>query len=175
MRRAFAALRIDFSRFVFIDLGSGKGRTLLLAAEWPFLRVEGIEFASELHHIAKKNIKAFVARRLGCQRITALHIDAAEYRIPDAPCVFYLYNPFGEPVLARVLDNIEASFERDPRPMYFVYLNPKHRHIFEHKSFVRPITRRWSPRVVDRIISPEPLAFYRSTIECIADPAEIQS
>src|SRR5262245_9218116 len=29
-------LKIDFREFIFIDLGSGKGRTLLMASDYPF-------------------------------------------------------------------------------------------------------------------------------------------
>src|SRR5438552_13937135 len=33
------ALKIDFREFTFIDLGSGKGRVLLMAANYPFRRI----------------------------------------------------------------------------------------------------------------------------------------
>jgi SAM-dependent methyltransferase len=161
-RRALSTLEVDFRQFVFVDLGSGKGRMLLLAAEWPFLRIEGVEFASELHQIAKRNVAVFASRRPSGPHIVVRHEDAAEYTIPEDPCIFYLYNPFGEPVLARILDNIEASFERNPRPIYFIYVNPKQRHILDQKSFVRPIVRPWRARVLDRLTSPEPLAFYQA-------------
>ena len=135
---------------------------LLLAAAWPFLRIEGVEFASELHQIAKRNVAVFASRRPSGPHIVVRHEDAAEYTIPENPCIFYLYNPFGEPVLARILDNIEASFERNPRPIYFIYVNPKQRHLLDQKSFVRPIIRPWRARVLDRLTSPEPVAFYQA-------------
>ena len=34
---------LEFPRFVFIDLGSGKGRTLLMASDYPFRRIVGVE------------------------------------------------------------------------------------------------------------------------------------
>src|SRR5512140_1628938 len=37
------ALRIPFEEFTFIDFGSGKGRSLLLASLFPFKRVIGVE------------------------------------------------------------------------------------------------------------------------------------
>src|ERR1700683_3774920 len=33
----------DFRDFVFVDLGSGKGRTLLMASDYPFRRIVGVE------------------------------------------------------------------------------------------------------------------------------------
>jgi SAM-dependent methyltransferase len=44
------------SRFAFVDLGSGKGRTLIIATKLGFRSVTGVEFAQELVRIAKKNL-----------------------------------------------------------------------------------------------------------------------
>jgi SAM-dependent methyltransferase len=49
----------DVSSYTFIDIGSGKGRMLLLAAEFPFRRVIGIEFASDSHALAQQNVKTY--------------------------------------------------------------------------------------------------------------------
>src|SRR5579875_4169673 len=43
-------------RTVFLDVGAGKGRAMLLASQYPFLRVEGIELNSELATVAKANL-----------------------------------------------------------------------------------------------------------------------
>src|SRR5579862_5607431 len=45
-----------YSEYTFLDIGSGKGKILFLAAEYPFRRVLGIEFALELHQQAQQNI-----------------------------------------------------------------------------------------------------------------------
>ena len=42
-----AALNITFEDFTFIDLGSGKGRALLMASDYPFLRIVGVELLPE--------------------------------------------------------------------------------------------------------------------------------
>src|ERR1700691_4568599 len=46
---------IDLSEFVFVDLGSGKGRTLLMASDYPFQRIVGVELLPALHETAKGN------------------------------------------------------------------------------------------------------------------------
>jgi hypothetical protein len=46
-RRMLGALRIPPDTYVFVDLGSGKGRALVMAAEWPFKRFVGIDFSPE--------------------------------------------------------------------------------------------------------------------------------
>src|SRR5579875_4141831 len=37
---------------VFLDVGAGKGRAMMLASQYPFLRVEGVELDEELAGIA---------------------------------------------------------------------------------------------------------------------------
>jgi hypothetical protein len=49
----------DVSGYTFIDMGSGKGRMLLLAAEPPFRRIIGVEFASDLDALARSNVKTY--------------------------------------------------------------------------------------------------------------------
>src|SRR5947208_10434053 len=43
-REIMARMEIDFDRFTFVDIGSGKGRALLLAAERPFRRIIEVGF-----------------------------------------------------------------------------------------------------------------------------------
>ncbi len=54
-----SSLLIDYRQFVFVDFGFGKGTALLLATEFPFKRIIGVEFSPELHRIAEENIKRF--------------------------------------------------------------------------------------------------------------------
>ena len=55
-RSLVEALPIDPKDYVLVDLGSGKGRVLLLASEFPFRRVVGVEFSQELNEIAERNV-----------------------------------------------------------------------------------------------------------------------
>ena len=45
--------------FTFIDLGSGKGRVLLMASDYPFKKIIGVEFMPELHRAAQENITGY--------------------------------------------------------------------------------------------------------------------
>ena len=57
IHRMIRRLKVNRQRFTFIDLGSGKGRVLLIAAQYPFKSVIGIEFSKTLHDIALTNIQ----------------------------------------------------------------------------------------------------------------------
>ena len=56
IRALCAQACFDFRDLAFIDLGSGKGRTLLMASDYPFRRIVGIELLSSLHQIAQQNL-----------------------------------------------------------------------------------------------------------------------
>lgn len=131
VRRCIASLPIEFARFTYVDLGSGKGRSLLVASEFPFQRVIGVEFAIELHQIAEQNLKRFKSSARRCESVQSVCADAAEFDLPDSDLVLFLYNPFGAEVLARVLERLERSLEAHDRTVYVIYHNPVQRELFE--------------------------------------------
>ncbi len=109
---------------VFLDLGCGKGRAILLASEYPFNGIIGVEFAAELAEIASRNVRNYSNTRQLCKQIEVVHEDAAEYAIPDTPLVIFLFNPFRQPVMGRVVDNVRRSLDRYPRPLTVIYNQP---------------------------------------------------
>lgn len=129
----------DVEDFVFVDFGSGKGRMLLIASEYPFRRIIGVEFAAELHEAAVQNIKNFTNPKQRCTEIEALAMDAAEFPIPDDRCVFYFYTPFRPPLMKKVLERIGDSYRAKPRKMYILYAKPWFgvRAIFEELDWLK--------------------------------------
>jgi SAM-dependent methyltransferase len=128
-RQALSQLGVDFSRFTFVDCGCGKGLVLLLAAEFPFNRIIGVEFAPELVAIARRNIAHYRGDLL-CRDIEVVQADAAEFPPPPGPLVCYFYNPFGEPVMRHVVSRLEARLREDPAELIVIYLNPRHEQVF---------------------------------------------
>ena len=112
--RSMAALPIAFEQFTFVDIGSGKGRALLLSLEYPFRARVGVEFAQELYDIAGTNLRG---------KGVELHcMEATTYDFPDAPLVVFLYNPFGPQIMANIATRLRAR----SAPLYVVYVNPFH-------------------------------------------------
>ena len=103
---------------MFVDLGSGKGRILLLASEYPFRGVVGVEFAHELNEVAERNIALSANHRRRCHDVRTVTADAAEYVLPEGPLVLYLYNPFAPEILRRILEHNRGSLESGSRPVY---------------------------------------------------------
>jgi predicted RNA methylase len=123
---------VDFETFTFIDLGSGKGRALLMAAMYPFARVVGVEVQPELDAIARRNIESFDEPAQQCHNIESLCADAREYEFPAENIVLYLFNPFPDYVLREVLRNLTASARETPRRIFVLYNAP-----FEKQEFER--------------------------------------
>jgi SAM-dependent methyltransferase len=161
-QRLVNSLPIDPWHFVFVDYGCGKGRALALAAERPFLRVEGVELSEDLHRVAESNIAK--ARRSGALRapVVVHHRDATEYELPREPLVIYLFNPFGKPVIAHVLDKIESSLRHAPRDAYVVYVNTVHRDCFARRSFLQELPRSPWTRRMEQLMMRSPSAIYRA-------------
>lgn len=122
----FSRLPISgLSDYTFIDLGSGKGRILFLAAERPFRSVVGVEVALELHQKAQENIARYRGRKRRCGNIASLHANAADYCFPDENLVIYLFNPFAPEVMRKVLDHLDQSFTRHPRDIFLALAWPE--------------------------------------------------
>ena len=135
-RSVMKQLPIRHEDFAFVDLGSGKGRTLLLAAEYPFRKIVGVEFSSELNAVAVRNIGIYRSPRQRCADIASLHMDAADYALPPENLVIYLYNPFQREVVLRVLENLRYALAERSREVLIVYFHPVNDDLLKQQEFL---------------------------------------
>jgi len=119
---------------VFVDLGSGKGRALMLAAKYGFRKVIGIEFSGALCHIARRNLQSFLRKCPSQSQIEVIESDVTQYILRDDETIFFMFDPFNAPVLLQVLKNIAASLERKPRKIWLIYCIPRAQHIVEQSG-----------------------------------------
>jgi len=148
VRAALAALpRLD--AFTFVDLGCGKGRPLLVAAEFPFRRLVGVELSASLADTARANA-ALIAPGAPLEIVTG---DAGLFALPEGDVVVFLYNPFGDEVIAKVAAAVEAALARARRTIFVVYYNP----VFGHRFDSAPSLRRHIARTFP--YAPEELGF----------------
>ena len=132
-----AKLNIDFRQFVFIDIGSGKGRVLLMAADYPFRSIVGVELLPELDRIAQDNIKRYKSESQKCFTIESIRGDARDFAFPPEPMILYLFNPLPEPGLVSLLANLKRSLEQNPRPVFVLYHNPLLEHVLAANQWLR--------------------------------------
>lgn len=133
---AVASLDIEHKDFTFIDLGSGKGRALVLALSHSFRRIVGVEFALELHRVAQANLISLAATGTEVRRIELVHADVTNFTFPEEPSVIYLYNPFAGDVMRKVVQRVLRARAANPRPTFILYANPLLENYWTEAGFV---------------------------------------
>jgi SAM-dependent methyltransferase len=126
-----AQLAIPCEQYVFVDLGCGKGRVLLLASGFPFRAIVGVEYSPRLSSIARENVLRYRHPDQRCQDLQVIEGDAADFDFPPQPLVVFFHHPFDEPVFRRVLARLERSLATHPRPVVVVYFDPRCGHLFD--------------------------------------------
>jgi SAM-dependent methyltransferase len=137
---------LNFNDFTFIDLGSGKGRTLLMASDYPFRRIIGVELLPSLHQIAQQNLGQYKRDTQKCFALESICADATAFPFPNDPLVIYLFNPFPEMGMRQVFTNLKESLSAHPRSVYVLYHNPLLEHVLTETGFLRKLggTHRYS-------------------------------
>jgi len=105
----------------FVDLGSGKGKVLLLASEYPFSNVLGVEFAEELNVICRDNIRRYTGKKSPRSTIQVMTADVVDFRFSGREEVIYISNPFDGIILDQVLQHIIESLQSHDRALWVIY------------------------------------------------------
>ena len=121
-------LAVDPADFTFVDLGSGKGATLMTASSLGFASVVGVEFAKEFVDIAQDNLA-----KVGARNVTVLHEDAADFEFPPGNLIVYLYNPFSLSVLESVVNRLSK-----PRSgkLYVIFTRCHYKEFLDRTGFL---------------------------------------
>ena len=128
VQKAFEQLPAEFRDATFIDMGSGKGRILLLASRMQFRRVIGVEYDPLLHQIAASNVARFNAPEKA--RIELNCRDATEYPLPGGPLVIFFHHPFDSPVFKIVCSRLTAAANAGQQ-ISVTYFDPKCRDVLD--------------------------------------------
>ncbi len=132
----------DPAHMTFVDLGSGKGRVVIMAAMAGFRKAVGVEMGAELHRVATANLGR-LRERLGAAEIELVHGDARESPLEPEPTVYFLNNPFGAGVLDEMLERIERSVECAPRPFTIIYYHSNHAERVKGRAFWQTVAEGW--------------------------------
>jgi SAM-dependent methyltransferase len=117
-----------------VDVGSGKGRVMIVAAHYGFKNITGIDFAKELCDSANQNIRK-IQGQFPHTTFTIHCSDILNYNINAGDKVFFLFNPFNKEIMEKFLEKIDASVSRSPRTIYFMYANPLYKSLLLEKGY----------------------------------------
>lgn len=165
----------QIERTVFLDIGAGKGRAMLLASEFPFLRIEGVELNPALTAIAQQNIARWQQspHAAPLAPIAVHHADATTYPLPAEHLVLFLFHPFELAIMRRFVRHIETSLaatprttDGQPRSLDLLYANSEHAAFFDRHPAFTPL---WHGPVA---MTPED---HRADLAAIAEQKEYGS
>jgi SAM-dependent methyltransferase len=118
----------------FLDLGCGKGRALVVASEFSFRSVIGVELCPELVKAAKENAQIIGQKLPERTPITVVTGNALDYVLPEGNLIIFLYNPFEIDVVTGLLTKIETALRKRDSSIWVVYVNPVCGQIFDTSS-----------------------------------------
>ena len=121
------SLPLKIEESVFCDLGCGKGKVTILARKMGFKKVLGIEVENKYLKIAKKNEKTFFSKFWNYnknKKINFLHLDATNYKFKNNEDVIFMFDPFPETQLKKVIKNIVKYKKKMKKNIYIIFVNP---------------------------------------------------
>ena len=154
--------------FSFIDVGAGMGRAVLLGAELPFRQVVGVELNPTLVRIARKNLAVWRAAERARAPMKMVCRDAVEFPLPQGPCLAFMFNPFGAPVMRRLLAAWKKTLAGQARQLDILYVNNEQERVLEQQAgfarlFLGQIRRSRGDAIADhRILANQPDGEYAS-------------
>lgn len=129
-------LNIRYEDYIFIDVGAGKGRALLLAFDFPYKELIGIEFSKEIYDIATDNINKFKSIHNRSHNFKLLYMDATQYSFPEENIVLFLYNPFHGQVLKNFIENLRKHAEMTEKDFIIIYHYPMFSDLYDEQNFL---------------------------------------
>jgi SAM-dependent methyltransferase len=148
--------------YIFVDLGCGKGRAVMMASEYGFREAVGVELHASLAEIAEANIAVWTAAGQAVCPIRIVCQDATEFMFPSGACLLYLFNPFAAPVMKRLVERIEDDFAGRPGGLDLIYFNPESGQLLEeHGGFellwTGTVAMSEEDAAADKVASPDDL------------------
>jgi hypothetical protein len=120
---AIESLDIDLTDYLFVDVGAGKGKLLLLASQFAFSEIIGVEYAPSLHAVAMKNIQQQKIRTGTQTKITSIWADALTWDLPNRPAVYFLYNPFDLVTTKAFFSRLDQHAAKTGLSIFMIYAN----------------------------------------------------
>ncbi|MDM8556685.1 class I SAM-dependent methyltransferase [Desulfococcaceae bacterium HSG7] len=140
LRRLFLKLKFPPGK-IFVDFGCGKGRVLLIASEFGFNEVRGIELSPVLCDFAIENNLIYKKKTQTKTDFIIINSDVIDYQFDDNEEVFFLYDPFDGYVMKQVVQNILESLQRQKRKIWIIYRNARFGSIIEQIIDVKRVLK----------------------------------
>lgn len=159
---AMTPLDGEVKRSIFVDIGAGRGRALLMASHYDFEKIIGVEFAEELHSDCLMNIAQYPRSRMRCRDVDCVLEDATHFEVPEQSAVFYFFDPFEPQILEEVLMRIARAYGLHQRPCHLVFVDPPDPAAMRRWSMFEPVAIDRMLALKIKLFSPYDIAVYRT-------------
>ena len=140
-REIMRAVPVSLEPYTFVDVGSGKGAAVLMASEFPFKRLVGVELNVELVDAARSNVQHF-NRATGKSLVPEWELgDFFKWSLPPQPCLLFFNNPFPESLTLCAIQYLEGLLSTHPYPALMVFRKapPLCGQYLHHSAFWKPL------------------------------------
>jgi SAM-dependent methyltransferase len=118
------------SEYTFVDIGCGKGRAVMLASEYGFREIIGVELNPRLAAVAQRNLTRWMRTRRKCRNVRIVHGDALSIPVPDGPVLLYFFNSFEREMVELLLARLVEVASIRTAPIDLIYVHPEHGALF---------------------------------------------
>jgi SAM-dependent methyltransferase len=153
LHHLFRSLPFRHEDYHLVDVGCGKGRTLMVGSEYPFKAITGIELSPVACRIAENNLTHNTRRdEAKCTAIEVRCENAVDFTVPPGHLLVTLYNPFLGATFEKCIEHLHHATLAEPgRRLWLAYINPwSCAHFLEKSEYFRqvqnycPIPRQWA-------------------------------
>ena len=122
--------------YTLVDIGCGKGRVLMLASEFAFREIVGVELNPRLARVARKNLRKFGRKgriaipglkneTWGTRRVRIMEGDALAVPVPDGPVALFYFNSFEREMAEMWLARLGEVAHGRSHSLDLIYIHPE--------------------------------------------------
>lgn len=132
---------IAHNKIILLDIGCGNGSILNYAMLLHFKKAIGIELDNKAINKALINCNRLKEKGFETE-FEIINTDAVTYYIPEIVNVIYLFNPFGNQTMEKVVTNIINHAKKWQKEIYVIYNMPSYQQCFEWHPECKKIYER---------------------------------
>jgi SAM-dependent methyltransferase len=124
-RETLAGAGCGVNDYTLVDIGCGKGRVLMLAAEFAFREIVGVELNPRLARVAEKNLRKWMRRARACRNVRIVAKDVLSVPLPDGPVALFYFNSFEREMAETWLTRLGEIARGRNHPLDLIYVHPE--------------------------------------------------
>jgi len=156
--------RLSRKDATYVDIGAGKARMLIIAAEHGFKKVLGIEYVPSLAQTGVENCETALKDMKDVEWAN-LAIDGTKMKYPDTDLLVFVNNSFDRPMFDDWLNNLLKDLKDNPREMVLIYNHSICSHVLDATPELERVKYSLFDRLYINLFNPHPYGAWRYKYE----------